>query len=88
MGYDVDESKVRGDVFTENGKWKYTVCLDYSNCLWNSPDIWTETRRALREATGQNISGVMFDEIPAGWILVVLEPYNKFSHPIIVKNDA
>lgn len=84
MGFNHDDTKVRGDLFTESGKWKYTVTLDYTGGDWDYWDLWWEARQALRRATEAGTSGVTLKRIPDGWHLVVLEPYGRTSHPIIV----
>ncbi len=85
MGFNIDPTKVRADVFTESGKWKYTVCLDYSGLNYSSWDLWEQAKLALKQATGKKISGVTFDQVPIGWMMVVLDPYGKTEYPIIVK---
>lgn len=84
MGYIQDETKVRGDLFTETGKWKYTVVLDYRGGDWSHWDLYNEARDALARATDNGISGVGLREVPEGWSLVVLEPYAKNAYPIQV----
>jgi hypothetical protein len=86
MGYSDDPRHVRGDLFTDTGKWKYTVVLDYGfpGFQWDHWDMWRQTRQALAHATAKGISGVTLRQIPEGWSLVVLEPYSKFEHPITV----
>lgn len=85
MGYTDDPTKVRGDLFTDTGKWKYTVVLDYDGGDYHDGDLWVQALAALARASERKISGVTLEEIPEGWTLVVLEPYSKFSHPITVK---
>lgn len=87
MGYNHDATKRRGDLFNANGKWKYTVTLDYGGGDWDTWDIWQQTRIALRRATDCGTSGVLMREVPEGWTLVVLKPYTRFCHPVIVKGE-
>lgn len=86
MGYSENDRHVRGDLFNDTGKWKYTVVLDYSypGCQYDHWDMWKQAPQALAHATDKGISGVTLTKIPDGWTLVVLEPYSKFSHPITV----
>lgn len=84
MGYTDDSTKVRGDLFTESGKWKYTVVLDFDGGDYENWDLWTEAKNALARATDAGISGVRLREVPHGWALVVLEPYSRFQYPITV----
>lgn len=85
MGYTYDDSRVRGDLFNERGKWKYTVVLDYRGGDYWTWDLWSEARNALARATRSGVSGVSLKDIPYGWTLVVLEPYSRNGHPIIVE---
>ena len=85
MGYTVDDRQVRADVFTESGKWKYIVALDCSDVDYDDWDLWRQAKRALVRATVNETSGVRFAEIPVGWYMVVLEPYSRHSHPVMVK---
>lgn len=87
MGFALEEHTVRGDLFTDTGKWKYTVALDYSGPDFDYQDwnLWRQAVRALETATVRGTSGVSLTKIPAGWTLVVLEPYGQYSHPITVK---
>lgn len=84
MGFSLDPRHVEGNVFGETGKWKYTVQLDYTGGDWDNWDLWSEARAALARATRRRISGVSLVAIPSGWTLVVLEPYGRNSHPIMV----
>lgn len=74
----------KGELFNERGKWKYTVWLDYRDLDWNTWDLWSNTQTALVNATKLNLSGVTFQSVPNGWVLVVLEPWGQGSHPIMV----
>ena len=85
MGFTHDERQVEANLFNENGKWKYTVALDYTNVDWDSLDLWSAARMALRDATERGTSGAPLRRIPEGWSLVVLEPYAKNSFPIMVR---
>ena len=85
MGFTLDPRHVEGNLFKPSGKWMYTVVLCYSDEGWNDWGIWKQTRIALRRATDREMSGVIFREVPKDWMLVVLNPYVKNSHPIIVR---
>jgi hypothetical protein len=87
MGYSYNDDHVRADLFTESGKWKYTVALDYSFQSLADFEHWdmaAQARRALRHATVLGVSGVSLLEIPEGWSMVVLDPHSKNSFPILV----
>lgn len=86
MGYTTDDYQVKGNLFTENGKWKYAVALDYSG-QWDATDPKNAAKNALRQATDRGTSGVTIREIPPGWWLVVLEPNTRFAYPIMVRGD-
>lgn len=87
MGFSLNDRHVEGNLFTDTGKWKYEVQLDYTGSDYESWDLWTEARVALRRASAAGTSGVTLHEIPSGWHLVVLEPFGKFSHPIMVTGE-
>lgn len=82
MGYSTNSGHVRGDLFTETGKWKYSVVIDMSNYY----DVPLLTREAVVEAfhnTDQSFRGVR-GECKRYW-LVVLEPYHRNSYPIATR---
>lgn len=88
MGYSVEDSHVKALLFNQRGKWKYTVCLDYTGQTteeWEDWDLWKEARKALKRATENGISGVTMDDVPEGWSLVIPEPRGKTAHPIMVR---
>ncbi len=90
MGFSLEEHRVRGDLFKSSGKWMYTVQLDYSgpDFDFGDWDLSKQARHALATATARSTSGVTLTDIPAGWTLVVLDPYSEFSHPILVRGVA
>lgn len=75
-------------LFSNNGKWKYDVWLDYTDVNYDTWDLWTEARKALKCSTENNTSGVTIAEIPDGWMLVVTDPISKFQHPIMVRGTS
>jgi hypothetical protein len=81
----VDLSKVRGNLFTYRGKWKYAVFLDYS--WWNEDDYVVPeeaAKKALRVATELGTSGVSIGNLDdTDYSLVVDSPPNGW--PIMVK---
>lgn len=87
MGFSINDAHVEALLYNSNGKWKYTVCLDYSNMgrdAYEHWDLWTNAQIALAKATAKNISGVSLTKVPSGWMLVVPEPMGKYRHPIMV----
>jgi hypothetical protein len=84
MGYTYDETKVRADLFKPSGKWMYTVVLDYDGGDWYASDLARQAREALMRATERGVSGVSIKAL-GDWTMVVLEPYSRFSYPILVK---
>ena len=80
MGYSANDNLVRGDLFNETGKWKYTVVLDFSFYQQGDPDLRCAVVKALEVATGKKLSGVLMTEVPAGWSLVILEPPFGFPY--------
>jgi hypothetical protein len=87
-GHEFNLNHRRGDLFNPRGKWKYGVCLDYTGFdLEEDWDIWKTARKALKQATENDVSGVTIKSLNDYWILVVLEPWGKYSHPVIVCSD-
>lgn len=74
----------KGELFNEGGKWKYTVWLDYRGLEWDTWDLWSNARQALHNSTDRGLSGVIFHTVPDGWRLVVVDPWGRYSHPIMV----
>ena len=78
MGFALDDSIVRGDLFTPNGKWKYTVAIDMTGHYDNG--LIHDDVRAAYEETPSKVRGVI-DGL-TGYQLVVLEPCHRYSHPV------
>jgi hypothetical protein len=75
-------------LFSESGKWKYDVCLDYTGQTQSQYENWDNAReavKALARATEKGISGVTFKVVPEGWSLVVPEPHALHSYPLMVR---
>jgi hypothetical protein len=91
MGFSTNSGMVRGELFTENGKWKYTISLDM-NGYWNKE--WYITPY---EAVHAAFRDGRFDEVNrypgknlehwSGWWLAVLDPYHERSYPVLLKID-
>lgn len=79
MGYTTNESAVRADLFTENGKWKYSISLDMEG-NYDEVNIWKAIPRIVRSQYGS----VVHKPYEGMWI-VILEPCWKYSHPIMMK---
>jgi hypothetical protein len=77
MGFATDDCCVRGELFTLNGKWKYTVTLDM-NDLWDMLPC-DAVRAAWNKGTPEVVAGA------TGFHLVVFDPYNKYAHPIMIE---
>lgn len=75
----------RGELFNDRGKWKYTVWLDYRGLNWDHADLWANAATAFNNATDRDLSGVVMHSVPDGWSLVILDPWGKNSHPIMLK---
>lgn len=83
-----DWSKVRGELFTSSGKWKYSVRLDYTGerhrgVSGEGPHGWhfdgnAMAHRALARATGVGTSGVTIRELGEYWHLFVPNPPQGF----------
>lgn len=85
MGYSVSSAIVRGDLFTERGKWKYSVAIDMTN-FYGTLLIHDAVRKAIR-ATPAEVRGVLDSAVSegSGYWLVVLEPYHRNSYPVMIK---
>lgn len=82
MGFSLNPEVVEGNLFNEDGKWKYQVALNYKG-LYNHFEPIDATRLAWSNSVGS--SGVTLEHIPKGWFLVVLEPYHIYSHPVMIR---
>lgn len=85
--WDPPRDDVRAEVFTRNGKWKYEVSLDYTDTEtvtgqngYCDPSV--AALHALCTATRRGTSGVVFEELPASYALVVFDPPNGW--PVLV----
>lgn len=82
-GFRIDPGWVRGDLFSESGKWKYVVAIDmrkyysYSTVHAAVVDAFGNTPAADRGVNG-NFDG-------SGYWLVVTEPYHETSFPVMVR---
>lgn len=85
MGFSVDDGIVRGDLFNERGKWKYTVAIDMRE-FFNHEGVQLAVLAAIR-STPESVRGVK-DSVVAtgsGFWLVVLEPSHAYSHPVMIQ---
>lgn len=76
MGYSPHDSQVRADRFKPSGKWYDTRVLEMAP-YYNETFLHIAVEKAYADT-----SAVPLDE---GWSLVVLEPYHRHSHPIMLK---
>lgn len=88
-GWDTLRTDVRGEVFNEHGKWKYSVSLDYRETegittASGYADPCCAARRALAVALHNGTSGMETPrKLPPGWTLVVFDPPNGW--PVLVR---
>jgi len=75
MGFSTNDNSVRVDRFKPSGKWYDTIALSVDS--WENPDMWTAYEIAFENQTGKKLE--------KDWMLVILEPWNQYSHPIIIK---
>lgn len=81
MGFTIRENMVRVDFFKPNGKWYAAEEVEFRN--YENWDIYEEFAKALAKAlVNETLDKCRYDEMVA----VCLEPYNKFSHPLMVPN--
>lgn len=76
MHYSNNPGKVRVDYFKPSGKWYETLEVDMTGYY----DAWN-VREAVRLAVTHQYESFSFDD----WTVVCLEPYHKFSHPVMFK---
>lgn len=79
--FSLNPGMVRGELFTENGKWKYTVQINMYD-FYNEVDIYEAVVKAFR-ATPSSTTGVV--EGITGYWLVVLDPYHRNAYPVMVR---
>lgn len=84
MNYSDNEGSVRVDVFKPSGKWYETVAVD----MYTFYHSETTIHQALLAAIERQYPG--FTAREPGWKFVCLQPYHRFSHPImlICKDDG
>ena len=73
--YSENSGSVRVDYFKPSGKWAYTNSVDMSD-YWDVPSVHDAVRSAILDAFG------VLDE--SYYTIVVLEPYHKHAHPIMI----
>lgn len=73
--YSNNPETVRADLFKDSGKWYTTVELNMGP-YYDEPLIHDAVRRAYVDNISPNMSGMT---------VVVLEPYHKHSHPVMLK---
>jgi hypothetical protein len=85
MGFAVEDSKVRGDLFKDvqlnGGKWYETVALDMRGYYDNHEmpgGGWRSIHDSVLACFQEQVGG------HHGMLLVVLEPYHVDSHPVSV----
>lgn len=77
MNYSQRPGMVRVDFFKPSGKWKETVAMDMSG-VYDFDLIHDAVRTALRNNFGDGV------EAFKGLTMVILEPYHKNAHPILM----
>lgn len=78
MGYAVSDGVVRADRFKPSGKWYDSIALEMG-AVYDDNLIHDAVRRAME---------LQRVKLEKDWMLVVLEPYHKHSHPIIIKGPV
>ena len=73
---------IRGEVFTESGKWKYTVWLEFQDYNGRYVPEHKQLEDALYISTMKDISEVTFRRLHLKWFLVVFDP--PFGYPAMV----
>lgn len=83
MGFTIKEGMVRIDCFCNTGKWYDTLEVDMSS-YYNLSFIHDVVKYSLILSAGN-------DEFVDNWLaqggyFVCLEPYHKYSHPVMLKS--
>jgi hypothetical protein len=78
MGFTMEEGMVRADRFRESGKWYDTFALPMAK-VYNEP----RTHEAVHVALNALFAADGYPCASEGWFVVVLDPYNMHSHPIV-----
>lgn len=85
MGFSLNSGVVEGNLFNRrepgegfSGKWKYTIALDMTD-YWDDVSAPDAVLRAYRDGKQDGV-------LPGttGYWLVVLEPYHRNAHPVMV----
>lgn len=79
--FSLNPAMVRGDLFQDSGKWKYTVQINMAE-HWGDSNIYDAVLASYME-TPPEVRGVI-DGATDYW-LVVTEPYHRNSYPVMVK---
>lgn len=76
---------VRGDLFLEGGKWKYTILIDMSHHYYDV-DMRLGIVLSAR-STPSEIRGVVDHAVSSSseYVLVVLDPCHQYSHPVMLR---
>ena len=77
MNYSNNPNHVRVDFFKESGKWFDTVEIPWLEEYYEDGDIHDALIRSIHAKIGFSYSGMD---------AVCLEPYHKYSHPIMLRN--
>jgi hypothetical protein len=88
MGYTIHAGRVRLDLFNHRGKWAYSTSLDMEGGYYDDPSPTEAVLRAARERELEGISVTLDAWIADGGIVVCLEPYHKYSYPIMISKDG
>tara|TARA_R100001086_G_scaffold205174_1_gene121039 strand:- start:341 stop:580 length:240 start_codon:yes stop_codon:yes gene_type:complete len=74
--FSAKESDVRADIFKPSGKWYETVTISMEGKYEHSD---------LFEAVITSYEKPGIRQLGKDWMLVVLEPHHKHSHPVMIK---
>ena len=76
--FSIDPAMIRVDFFKPSGKWYTTEAIRWTGS-WESGSVIDEFSKSLHDHLGQRMS-----EMTA----VCLEPYSKFSFPLMIKDGG
>lgn len=78
-----EEKLVRGEIFNDSGKWKYSVKLAFPDYGDRYVTPHQQLEDALHLSTMRGLSEVTFRRLPISWTLVVFDP--PFGYPAMVR---
>lgn len=83
MGYSVDSSMVRVDLFKPSGKWFTTVALRWDRYRTGNPQDGSNCYEDIKD-TFRRCMRMQYMDIFNGMTAVCLHPYHEHEHPLMI----